>query len=187
MTSSARASSSSADAPPADDVPAPSASARIPAAAVTDHSKHRRHRQIHAPRPACRNRRPCRTPQPPSQDLRRLTIHVLEDTELLFLLMLAYFHRSAPDGFRVDSDTRLLHIGMGRDAYESHIWFSRFSLASVIPAPGRNFNGTVDDFGKGGEAIPHLLRLLPGGLDADALGEVSKEVDQQLVRPTPSV
>ena len=114
-------------------------------------------------------------------------IYVLEDTELLFLLMLAYFDRSAPDGFRVDSDTRLLHIGMGRDAYESHTWFSRFSLASVIPAPGRHLNGTVDDFGKGGEAIPHMLRLLPGGLDADALGEVSKEVDRQLVRPTPSV
>jgi hypothetical protein len=113
-------------------------------------------------------------------------IHVLEDTELLFLLMLAYFHRNMPDGFRVDSDTRLLHIGMGRDAYEAHTWLSRFSLASVIFAPGRNFNGTVDDFGKDGEAIPHMLRLLPDGLDADALGKVSKEVDQQLARPMPS-
>ena len=73
MTSSARASRSSADAPSAGGVPAPSASARIPAAAVTNHSKHCRHRQITHPARACRSRRPRRTPQPPPQELRRLT------------------------------------------------------------------------------------------------------------------
>lgn len=35
-------------------------------------------------------------------------------------------------------------------------------------------NGTVHDFGKGGDAIPHLLRMLPEGLNADALAVVSK-------------
>ena len=44
MTSSARASRSSADG-----APAPSAPARTPTAAVTDHSKHRHHRQITHP------------------------------------------------------------------------------------------------------------------------------------------
>jgi hypothetical protein len=111
-------------------------------------------------------------------------IHVLEDTELLFLLMLAYFHRVEPDGFRVSSDIQLLHIGMGRNAYAAHEWFSRFSLATVTPAPGRNLNGTVDDFGKeGGEAIPHMLQFLPEGLEPDALDMVWKEVDAQLARP----
>jgi len=49
MTSSARASSSSADAPPANGIRAPSAPARTPAAAVTNHSKHCRHPQIMHP------------------------------------------------------------------------------------------------------------------------------------------
>ncbi len=49
MTSSARASSSSADASPADDATAPPAPARTPAAAATNHSKHCRHRQITHP------------------------------------------------------------------------------------------------------------------------------------------
>ena len=49
MTSSARASSSSADAPPANGVRAPSAPAKTPAIAVTNHSKHCRHRQIMHP------------------------------------------------------------------------------------------------------------------------------------------
>jgi hypothetical protein len=107
-------------------------------------------------------------------------VHVLTDTELLFLLMLAYFHRAAPDGFRVSSDIRLLHIGMGPDAYEAHGWLSRFSLASVTPDSGRHPDGTVHNFSKGGEAIPHMLQLLPEGLSANALAVVWREVDQQL-------
>ncbi|MFI5490183.1 hypothetical protein ACIBXA_28990 [Micromonospora echinaurantiaca] len=109
-------------------------------------------------------------------------IHVLEDSELRYLLMLCYFHRRESDGFKVPSETRLLHMGIGPDAYERHTWFSRFDLNEVTIDKARHFNGTVDDYGDGGVAIPHTLRLLPEGFEQDALMVVSTAVEDQLAR-----
>ncbi|MFD0596990.1 hypothetical protein ACFQZ4_35940 [Catellatospora coxensis] len=108
-------------------------------------------------------------------------IHVLEDSELTFLLMLAYFHASNPDGFRVISSVRLLHMGISRDAYGSHELLSRLGLVSVVPAEGRRGDGTVDEYGSGGPAIPHLLTFLPGGLAVGAFAAVTKAIDQWII------
>lgn len=109
-------------------------------------------------------------------------VHVLEDTELAFLLMLAYRHRNEPDGFRITSDTRLLHMGIGRDAYEAHMLFNQIDIASVTVDPSRHPNGTVDDISRGNPAIPHTFRFLPDGLGTDALRTVTAEIDRQLAR-----
>ena len=60
-------------------------------------------------------------------------IYVLEDTELLFMLMLAYYAaRTPPDGgMRIDLETRLLHHGIGRDGYKAHFMLSWLDLAYV--------------------------------------------------------
>ncbi|WP_089014418.1 hypothetical protein [Micromonospora inositola] len=109
-------------------------------------------------------------------------IHVLEDRDLRYLLMLSYFHHGMPDGFQVMPKTRLLHMGLGPDTYEKHIWFTRFGLNEVTMDKARHFNGTVDDYGKGGRAIPHTLRLLPDGFEQDALKVVSTAIEDQLAR-----
>ena len=59
-------------------------------------------------------------------------IHVLEDSELAFVLMLACL-RSRADKAPVfaTSEVRLLQFGLGRDAYESHRILSRFGLVRV--------------------------------------------------------
>jgi hypothetical protein len=109
-------------------------------------------------------------------------VHVLEDSELRYLLMLCYFHHRSPDGFKVTSKIRLLHMGVGPDAYEAHTWFSRFDLNQVTMDSARHFNGTVDDYGNGGVVIPHTLQLLPDGFDQDALKVVSTAIEEQLAR-----
>jgi hypothetical protein len=109
-------------------------------------------------------------------------VHVLEDSELRYLLMLCYRHHGSPGGFKVHSETRLLHMGIGPDAYEAHTWFSRFDLNQVTMDDARHLNGTVDDYGKGGVAIPHTLQLLPDGFEQDALKVVSTAIEKQLAR-----
>ena len=59
-------------------------------------------------------------------------IHVLEDSELAFVLMLACL-RSRFDAMPVfaSSEVRLLQFGLGRDAYESHRLLSRLGIVRV--------------------------------------------------------
>jgi hypothetical protein len=109
-------------------------------------------------------------------------VHVLEDSELRYLLMLCYLHHQLRDGFKVKSETRVLHMGIGPDAYETHTWFSRFGLNIVTMDSARNLDGTVDDYGKGGVAIPHTLQLLPDGFEQDALRVVSAAIVEQRAR-----
>ncbi len=63
-------------------------------------------------------------------------IHVLEDSELTFPLMLACL-RSRFDKMPVfaSSEVRLLQFGLGRDAYDSHHVLSRLGLLKVDPGP----------------------------------------------------
>ncbi|HEX3957268.1 MAG TPA: hypothetical protein VHZ03_11630 [Trebonia sp.] len=67
-------------------------------------------------------------------------IHVLEDSELAFMLMLACLRRRF-DKVPVfaTSEVRLLQFGLGRDAYESHRILSHLGIVRVQagPHPGR--------------------------------------------------
>lgn len=111
-------------------------------------------------------------------------IHVLEDSELRYLLMLCRYHHMVPDGFgfKVEAGTRLLHMAIGPDTYDRHIWFTRFGLNEVTPDDGRRDDGTVEEYGKGRKAIPHTLRLLPDGFEQDGLRIVTRVIDEQLNR-----
>lgn len=98
-------------------------------------------------------------------------IHVLEDSELAFLLMLACL-RSRFDKMPVfaASEVRLLQFGLGRDAYESHRILSRLGLVRVHADrhPGRRL-------GKAGRYLksdpPKLRRfeLLNDGFEEPAV------------------
>jgi hypothetical protein len=110
-------------------------------------------------------------------------IHVLEDTELAFLLMLAYYQYGQPDAeYRISSEVRLLHLGIGRDAYEAHALFNQLGIASVTEDPNRYPDGKVENYGKGNFAIPHALRFLPDGLRQDGLTALLGHIDYQLSR-----
>jgi hypothetical protein len=111
-------------------------------------------------------------------------IHVLEDTELLFVLMLAYYAaRTPPDGgMRIDSETRLLHHGISRDGYEAHFMLSWLDLAYVKPDVLRRDDGRVEGFGEGAKPLPHALRLLPEGFGEDGMPRLMKEIEYQLSR-----
>lgn len=111
-------------------------------------------------------------------------IHILEDTELLFVLMLAYYaDRTSPDGgLRIDSETRLLHHGIGRDAYEAHFMLSWLDLAEVKPDRQRRDDGRVKGHSKGAKLLPHALRLTPEGFAADGLTRLVEAIEYQLSR-----
>jgi hypothetical protein len=110
-------------------------------------------------------------------------IHVLEDTELTFILMMAArHHATGGQQFRVPAETRLLRFGIGRDAYEAHMMLSRLGLIEVTQDPGRHPDGKVKDFNSGEPALPHILGFIPAGFGRDALTTLRTQIDYQLSR-----
>src|SRR6266542_4099078 len=57
-------------------------------------------------------------------------------------------NRLAEDGIAIPADVRLLHYGIGRDAYDAHLMLSRLGLLDVS-TPGRHLDGKVQDFHAG--------------------------------------
>lgn len=98
-------------------------------------------------------------------------IHVLEDSELAFVLMLACL-RSRFDKTPVfaTSEVRLLQFGLGRDAYESHRILSRLGLVKVEPGPhpGRRL-GKAGRYLKSDPPKLHRFELLNDGFDEPAV------------------
>lgn len=103
-------------------------------------------------------------------------IHVLEDSELAFLLMIACLRsRSGNVPVFATSETRLLRFGLGRDAYESHRLLSSFGIVKVHPGPhpGRRL-------GKAGRYLIsdppklHRFELLNDGFDKPAIPAVRR-------------
>ena len=108
-------------------------------------------------------------------------IHVLEDTEISFILMMAAAHHAmGGQPFGVPAENRLLRFGMAHDAYEAHIMLSRLGLVTVTPDPRRRPDGTVEDFNLEGSALPHILSFTSAGFDRDALTTLTAEIDRQL-------
>lgn len=108
-------------------------------------------------------------------------VHVLEDSELAFILMMAaYHHATGGQAFSIDADTRLLRFGMTHDGYEAHMMLSRLGLVTVTPDDRRRPDGTVEDFNSKGAALPHVLGFIPAGFGRDALTTLSAEIDRQL-------
>jgi hypothetical protein len=110
-------------------------------------------------------------------------IHVLEDTELAFLLMLARW-QAAVGGKQaaIPEATRLLNFGLGRDAYAAYELLRRLNLIDVEVDEKRHLDGKVIDYGKGGEARLHRFKLLDDGFEELAIPTVLKVLGDRLAR-----
>jgi hypothetical protein len=70
-------------------------------------------------------------------------IHVLEDSKLAFILMVAaYHHTMGAQPFMITAADRLQRFGMKHDGYEAHKMLSRLGLVTVTPDGRRRADGT---------------------------------------------
>jgi hypothetical protein len=107
-------------------------------------------------------------------------VHILEDSELAFTLMMAAFHQATGgQPFMITAEDRMQRFGMKHDGYEAHMMLSRLGLVHVTPDDRRRPDGTVEEFKKEA-ALPHVLRFTPAGFDRDAFATLSEEIDRQL-------
>jgi hypothetical protein len=98
-------------------------------------------------------------------------IHVLEDSELTFMLMLACLRsRSGKKLVFATSEVRLLQFGLGRDAYESHRILSDLGIVRVQagPHPGRRY-GKAGRYLKSDPPKLHRFELLNDGFEEPAV------------------
>jgi hypothetical protein len=98
-------------------------------------------------------------------------IHVLEDTELAFVLMLSCLHSRFDKGpVFATSEVRLLQFGLGRDAYESHRILSEAGIVRVHAGthPGRRL-GKAGRFLKSDPPKLHRFELLHDGFEEPAI------------------
>jgi len=98
-------------------------------------------------------------------------IHVLQDTELAFLLIICYHQHSHDPGekFRIKTDIRLRRHGLGRDAYsDSARLLSELGLIDVETDPHQHDDGKVAGYGNRRFSLPNAFQLLPAGFDKDA-------------------
>lgn len=110
-------------------------------------------------------------------------VHVLEDTELAFLLMLACWRAAVGERqVAIPEATRLLNFGLGRDAYASYELLKRLSLIEVEVDEQRHLDMKVMDYGKGGEARLHRFKLLDDGVEELAIPTVLKVLGDRLAR-----
>ncbi|MCO7273341.1 hypothetical protein [Cellulosimicrobium cellulans] len=120
--------------------------------------------------------KPPRLPEPtfdlPGDFINKGWVHVLEDTEILLLLMVACGAGRLADvspEIAIPSRTRLLNYGITRDSYSTaHHALSDFGLLQVDDV-GRYDDGRVIDYGtEDGQLQVHRLTLRPDGFARDA-------------------
>ncbi|GLB69167.1 hypothetical protein AHIS1636_36100 [Arthrobacter mangrovi] len=107
-------------------------------------------------------------------------IHVLEDSELALLLMIACGIGSLPGPFvSIPAETRLLHYGIGRDPYSrARKTLELFGLLNVEEVK-RHRDGKTE----GGENhFLHKFQLRREGFDEEALPTVIAILKEQLAR-----
>ena len=109
-------------------------------------------------------------------------IHLLEDTEIALLFMLATGVGSIEEApvVAIPAHIRNVHYGIGREAFESHRFLEWFGLISVTES-GRHYDGKAVEFADEGAEL-HRLELLPAGFDQSAFDVVPAKVRYQLER-----
>ena len=108
-------------------------------------------------------------------------VHVLEDSELAFILMMAANDQAAGgQPFMITAGDRLRRFGMKHDGYEAHKMLSPLGLVEVTPDGRRRPDGTVEEFNSEGKPLPHVLRFTPDGFGRDAFATLSAELDRRL-------
>ena len=100
-------------------------------------------------------------------------LHVLEDSEIALLLMVACGRQSEPFGpgmVAINGETRLLHYGIGRDPFTAaHRSLEQFGLLNV-----HQVDRWPDGRAMENARSLHRLELLPAGFEEDALATVLK-------------
>lgn len=109
-------------------------------------------------------------------------VHVLEDSEITLLLMVACGRGglSGEDGIAIPADVRLLNYGISRDAFASHALLHRLGLIDVVEI-NRHADGRVIDHAEHGAKL-HRLEVLPEGFAQDAREVLQKTIIEQLAR-----
>ena len=99
-------------------------------------------------------------------------IHLLEDSELTFLMMLADWTQNVQaqvDEVDIPGETRLLRYGVGWDAYEANMVLRQFGLIEVNEQE-RHEDGRIVGFT--GETERHGLHLVTAGFDEPAVATI---------------
>lgn len=106
-------------------------------------------------------------------------LHLLEDTELAVLLMVACGkHSIGGDWTAVPAVERNQHYGITRETFEAHHALAAFGLVEV-ESRGRHGDGKSADFDDEGPLL-HRLRLVEEGFDAQALKQIPHAVTDRL-------
>ncbi|WP_327640040.1 hypothetical protein OHB24_17175 [Kribbella sp. NBC_00482] len=111
-------------------------------------------------------------------------LHLLEDSELATLLMVACNTGTvANDGScAIPGDVRIRHYGLGRDAFEAHRMLRWLGLAEV-QSFGRWDDGShVNDYGNE-EATLYRIKLRAEGFQTDPAEKLRQALETQLGRP----
>jgi hypothetical protein len=121
----------------------------------------------------------------PAAFVTRGWLHVLEDSEIALLMMVACGRGRNPgelDGsVAISGGTRLLHYGIGRDSFGAHVMLQKLGLLSVKEL-GRHDDGRAVDYNEDGESQLHRLKMLPAGFDSPALATLLAAVEYELDR-----
>lgn len=111
-------------------------------------------------------------------------IHVLEDSELAVLLMVACGIGRLPNQgskIAIPADVRLLHYGISRHPFaDAHVVLNRLGLLDVDEV-GRDVDGRALDFETEGASL-HRLEILPDGFSAEALPTALERLRAELRR-----
>ena len=109
-------------------------------------------------------------------------IHVLEDSELAFLLMLTCLRaRFGNKPLFAAGEIRLLQFGLGRDTYQAYRMLSRVGLIDVEEDPNRHLEGgNVRGFRRESSPKLHRFQLINDGFDQPAVPTMQKAIERRL-------
>lgn len=107
-------------------------------------------------------------------------IHLLEDAELAFLMMLIVVTQLGHQGewVKIPAEQRLLHYGIGRDSYEAYKTLLAFGLLKVEYDEGRHVDGKVMGYKEGVQPRLHAFKLQPEGFEEPALDVMKHWLEQ---------
>lgn len=106
-------------------------------------------------------------------------LHLLEDTELAVLLMVACGRHSIESEWTVVPATkRNQYYGITREMFEAHHALAAFGLVEV-ESRGRHGDGKSTDFEDQGPLL-HRLRLIEGGFEVEAIERISQAIADRL-------
>jgi hypothetical protein len=109
-------------------------------------------------------------------------IHVLEDSELAFLLTHMRAHFGDKPVF-IASEIRLLQFGLSRDAYQAHHMLNRLGLIDVEEDSNRHLEGgRVRGFSKDNPPKLHRFQLIEDGFDRLAVPTMREAIERRLAK-----